>query len=270
VAKGLSHGRERGFDAIAGASVGAINAAYLAQYQPDEFKAAADMLEVVWREDIQGRSSIWRWRFPPVLSALWSPSVGDSSPLFRILQRRIDPSAIMRSGVRLRIPTVDLATGCLVEFTEEARNLVAVVLASASIPGLFPPRYGDGCCLVDGGVRDFTPLGSLIDLGAERIWIALTRSLRIDTIPLEDLATVTEVLLRTLEVVTNEVLASDIRECCRVNEAVRRGEAKAGKRIIDLRVIVPSKPLASSSVWDPKILRSQLEQGIEDATRVEE
>ena len=47
-------------------------------------------------------------------------------------------------------------------------------MASAAIPGIFPPVDWDGRKLIDGGVSNNTPIADAIELGAERIYVLPT------------------------------------------------------------------------------------------------
>lgn len=49
-------------------------------------------------------------------------------------------------------------------------DLIDAVLASASIPGIFPPRILLGENYVDGGVREILPIQAAIDLGADKVF----------------------------------------------------------------------------------------------------
>ncbi len=59
--------------------------------------------------------------------------------------------------------------------------LVDAVLASAAIPGVFPPVDWNGRLLMDGGVIDNTPLSHAIELGAHEIYVH--RSMHADRSP---------------------------------------------------------------------------------------
>jgi predicted acylesterase/phospholipase RssA len=93
-------------------------------------------------------------------------------PVREMLHRRLDPDRIAASGHALRVGTVSLESGELRYVTERgvmcARDgtpldrppvpLRDAVLASASIPVIFPPTELNGEHYVDGGVREILPL----------------------------------------------------------------------------------------------------------------
>jgi NTE family protein len=53
-------------------------------------------------------------------------------------------------------------------------KVVDAVLASAAIPGVFPPVQFDGRLLVDGGVSNNAPISAALKLGATRILVIST------------------------------------------------------------------------------------------------
>jgi NTE family protein len=53
-------------------------------------------------------------------------------------------------------------------------DAVSTLLASAAIPGGFPPVQRERRTLIDGGVANNTPLATAIELGAERVIVLPT------------------------------------------------------------------------------------------------
>jgi NTE family protein len=103
----------------------------------------------------------------------------------RLRQRLVDVfggETIPERNVRVAINTVDVRTGRVVRYVTVATPLtrepdyhvvpaitVDMVLASASIPLLFPPVSVHGNLLWDGGLLVNTPLAPVVALGAEEI-----------------------------------------------------------------------------------------------------
>ncbi len=52
--------------------------------------------------------------------------------------------------------------------------VVPALLASAAIPGVFPPVRIDGRYLIDGGVASHTPITAAVELGAEHLFVLPT------------------------------------------------------------------------------------------------
>ena len=73
---------------------------------------------------------------------------------------------------RFHVIATDLLSGAEVRLSEG--DAAEAVLASAAIPGIFPPVSRDGRQLIDGGVSNNTPIADAIELGAERIYVLPT------------------------------------------------------------------------------------------------
>ncbi len=103
----------------------------------------------------------------------------------------IDPALIAKPGLDLRLAVVALGAGALRYVTEDGTivagdavtpvegtgcgpvDLVDGIIASASVPMLFPPRALAGDAYVDGGVVDNIPVAAAAALGATRIFAIL-------------------------------------------------------------------------------------------------
>ena len=71
--------------------------------------------------------------------------------------------------------TTDLASGAA--HVISAGPVVEALLASAAIPGLFPPVTIDGRHLVDGALAANTPVRQAVDLGATDIYVLAVATL---------------------------------------------------------------------------------------------
>lgn len=145
-------------DALYGCSAGALNAAFLAS-RPDVERArelaawwqdpsAMSVLSPGWRSHARGIGAVLRARGQGLLG---------SGPLRRLVLDNV-PSHDLSE---LRVP-LTVTTTCLdcAEARHHDRGAVAdVLVASCSLPGLFPPvRLPDGHRHVDGGVLEGVPL----------------------------------------------------------------------------------------------------------------
>jgi NTE family protein len=156
-------------DVIVGTSVGAVNGVWLAGHPTPE--GAAGLRELwltVRRRDI----------FPlsPARLALGlggrRDHVVSSEPLERWLVAHAPFARIEHAAVSLHIMATDLITGMAVRLS--AGDVVDAMLASAAIPGIFPPVSLDGRLLVDGGVAADTPIGDAVALGADTVYLLPT------------------------------------------------------------------------------------------------
>jgi predicted acylesterase/phospholipase RssA len=116
------------------------------------------------------------------LERVREPFVVDISQLRERLRDAFGGDYLPSSDVRLAINTVDAHTGHVVRFVNAPTSLtrppdyiivdaisVDMILASASIPLLFPPVAIGGRQLWDGGLLVNTPLAPVVALGADEI-----------------------------------------------------------------------------------------------------
>ncbi|RKP46440.1 patatin-like phospholipase family protein [Trinickia fusca] len=149
---------------VVGASAGAINAAYFAG-RPDGDGVA--MLEALWckirRQDIMPLSMLGL--LATILRS--RPHLVEANALRRLLETHLSYERIEQATLPLHIVATDVLAGD--EVVLAAGPVVNAVLASAAIPGVFPPVRIDGVDLVDGGVANNTPISVAVALGATRI-----------------------------------------------------------------------------------------------------
>lgn len=159
---------ERGIvpDLLVGCSVGALNAAFLAQ---DPSIERVDELEVCWR-GLQGRDVFGRSRKQMVWNLVRrSDHIYEAGALRSLIAAWIPLRDLAASKVHLEVVTTDLDTG---ESVWHSRGAPAEVLAaSACVPGVFPPVEIDGHRHVDGGVLANLPVSRAVELGARRIYV---------------------------------------------------------------------------------------------------
>jgi NTE family protein len=153
-------------DVLVGCSVGALNAAFVGV---DPSRERLSALESLWlsldRADV----------FPASRRSIAGHLVRRDTHLYepdglRDLVNRLVPTVdLSELAVPIHIVTTDLFSGQPVWWTSgDPRE---VLVASASLPGLFPPVALGGSMHVDGGVTCPVPVQRAIELGAERIWL---------------------------------------------------------------------------------------------------
>lgn len=146
-------------------------------------------------------------------------AIFDTAALKATIKANVDFSAVKAAADKtlLYLNTVDLQTGEVVAFNNKdhsAAVLLNALMASASMPVLMDPveitLAGVTDQYVDGGVREFLPLGALFDSDVEVDYI-----LAISTAPIEAQKhparydKITEILARTIELLDTEVGAND-------------------------------------------------------------
>jgi NTE family protein len=162
---------EHGFSAdfVVGSSVGAINAAYFAA---DPTIEGVTRLVRLWCQ--LRRADIFPVGVLKSVVRLLSGHghIVDSSALEQLLMRHLPIRNLEDSKLPCHIIATDLMEG--IELRLNRGPAVPALLASAAIPGVFPPvplgdRFG-----VDGGVANHTPISAAIDLGAQRLIVLPT------------------------------------------------------------------------------------------------
>jgi NTE family protein len=157
-------------DAIVGTSIGALNGAFLASHAdlPGIEKMAELWLSV-------RRSGIFPMRVPSLVRGL----LGHQDFLVESLGLRsflagaqLGYSELEDAPIPLRVVATDLGT-CEVVVLSEG-SVIDALLASAAIPGLFPPVEVNGRLLVDGGVLANVPIEQADSLWPSRIFVLPT------------------------------------------------------------------------------------------------
>src|SRR4051794_13320681 len=157
-------------DLIVGTSVGALNGAFLAGRDFDD--QAVDELAELWTSIRRGQV------FPldPVTGLLGflgaRKNLVPDRALRRLIGRQTDCERLEDLMTPLHVIACDVLTGREVRLSEGP--LVDAVLASAAIPGVFPPVEWHGRPLIDGGVVNNTPISHALELGATEIYVLPT------------------------------------------------------------------------------------------------
>jgi len=157
-------------DLFVGASVGAINATYLAVHG---LNAIVD-LERVWRR-VRRRDVFPVGLLQGLLGlASFRESLVSPDSLRALLERELGAQDFKDARYPLYVVATDMTDGN--EVVLSRGPLLPALLASAAIPGVFPPVTINGCVLIDGGVANNTPISTAVELGAERVIVLPTGS----------------------------------------------------------------------------------------------
>jgi len=195
-----------GPDLLVGTSVGAMNAAWVAAHGTSEESLAA--LAEVWarlrRRDV----------FPvDVLTALRGvlgrrPNLIRADGLGSMVTAHGGITTLEEATIPVHLVAADLLSGQNVMIA--AGSLVTGVLASAAIPGVFPPVRRDGRYLIDGGVAHRTGVAEALDLGATLVYVLPTgAACALPAPPSSALGTAVHALTLLIE----QRLARDIAAC---------------------------------------------------------
>ena len=140
------------YDVVEGVSIGGINAAIMALYAKGEEKESIERMTDIWAT----HAAIGFWEKWPLYieGLLWKNSFFDNTRMRNYAEEIFgSENEFKRMFV---VQSVDLATGEVLVFDETtpADKKALAVLASASIPGAFPPVKDlmPNRIMVDGGV----------------------------------------------------------------------------------------------------------------------
>ncbi|MEJ2636325.1 MAG: patatin-like phospholipase family protein [Calditrichia bacterium] len=209
----LQYHPELNFPILTGISAGAINAAYLANYN-GSFKQAVDSLYALW-ENIM-ISQVFRVDAPAIFLDLFKRlfhafslgfiersrfrSLVRTEPLRQFLEEHLKPENGIIPGIERNIrngrlhavaisgtsyasnQTITWTEGCcLVDWerpnrvSHATRLTIDHVMASAAIPVLFPAIRVAREWYADGGIHFYCPFSAAIHLGADRVLSVSTR-----------------------------------------------------------------------------------------------
>jgi NTE family protein len=257
------------WDIIAGISVGALNGAMLAMEKYDR-------LEYLWRtvtadQVLTGGLSFWS-----ILKLLFgAKSVYNNDPLWQLMQEEFDLALIKAD---LRIGAVSLRTGRYERYTPYDAGFMEAVLASTAIPLAFPPVNvpPDQMDMVDGGVRNISPLGDVLDSDPDRI-VIINCSSREPTVQPGPFKNALEIGMATIDIMLNEIFVTDLEAFVRINRNVQEAQALGGSltnergkeyKAYEYYIIEPDEPLGDTLDFSRDILNMRLEAGWRKAQEV--
>ncbi|MDV6013598.1 patatin-like phospholipase family protein [Haloechinothrix sp. LS1_15] len=159
--------REIAPDLLIATSAGTLNGAYIASRPP--VPQTADELAEIWiglrRKDV----------FPvPVTTGLLAllgrrNHFSSLRGLRRLVSRWVGFDTLDEAPVPLSVMATDVLTGVGARLA--AGPVESALLASAAIPGVFPPVRHEGREYIDGGVTNNTPIAHAIGLGARTVYV---------------------------------------------------------------------------------------------------
>jgi NTE family protein len=263
------------YEHVFGVSVGALQAALLAQYPIGGMHDAAAYGDEIWLNQVQGDRSIYK-RWPMgVAAALWKDSLYDSRPLWKLIREHCDEQMIRESGRTLRMGCCAHGRGCYWEATEQTPNLADWVIASSAYAPFFLPIEIDGDLWYDGGYRCVTPLRSAIRFGCEEIDVILTSPPVTREESLEDNWAGTKrnalkIGMRNIGLMHDEIFRRDVERALLVNDLVEVDHCTTrGKRWVSIRLFVPDYHFAGGGkTFAPEKIRERRKHGIEVGRRV--
>ncbi len=155
-------------DRVYGASVGAVNAAaYAADPTVDGVKRLEDVWVNLRPDDVFPKARVHGpWMFFQQRQSVYS-----NSGLRRVLESSLSAERFEDMVIGLEVVATSLIDGG--ERWLSSGPIIDAVLASAAIPGIFPPVSIDGELFIDGGVVDNVPISRAMAEGATQIYVLL-------------------------------------------------------------------------------------------------
>lgn len=257
--------KDRGFsyDVLCGISVGSLNCSFMSLFPKTEEIIAVDSLLSFWN-NVDSSQIFKRW-FPfGKLHALWLKSMYDSQPLIDLIKSRIDINKVRSSGKKILVGAVSLTTGNYRIFTQDDDCFVDGVLASSSFPaGLKPIQIGTEL-YTDGGVKHITPLSSAIDAGANEIDIIICAPL-MSTAKYNNNSSAPKLAMRTIDLMTDEIIAADLKKAQLYNEIVKLNP-NSDKKFIKINIMRPQEDLTEDSLnFNHATIEDMISKGYQDA-----
>ena len=252
------------YDLLCGTSVGAINAAYVAQTPLGRPRDAAAKLRALW--DVVTTDKVYRGWFPfGKIAAFFKTSVYDSTPLHQWIRSGLDAAAVRASGRRLRVVSVSFGTGETFVANEQTADLAEWVIASSAFPVMLTPAAIGGDLWTDGGLRTVTPLGEAIRAGADDIDVVLSSDpFAKSSFNVKGAQAIPQLLLRSIDIMNGEVSRADLRIAGLKNDL---SELRREYRKVRIRLFQPAEPLPFDSLdFDPASLRKMIDAGYAQST----
>ncbi len=262
---------EKGYkwDIIAGVSVGALNGVMLAM---EKYERLEEIWNTVTNDMVYtGKLNLWS-----ILRLIFgSRSIYGNEPLWKLIDRETE---IEKIKAELKIGAVSLRTGEYLQFKPSDPGFKKAVLASTAIPIVWAPvevspTHKD---MVDGGVRNVSPLGDVLDRDPDEV-VVINCNPPSPPKTEQPLKNALDIGKHALEVALNEIFITDIREFVRINHNVAEAAAEGvtlhneeGKpfKYYRYKIIEPDEPLGDTLDFSRAAIQRSMEAGWEKAREV--
>jgi NTE family protein len=261
-------------DLVCGTSIGSVNGAMIGMgWDADRMSGVWESLQrkqafrvSFWRR-LKYRIDTWRGRHPRF------PAYLDNQPLQELLTSGVDEPRLQDLSPEVLVTATNVRRAEL-EYFSGHQLTARHILASCSIPVVFPWQEIDGELYWDGGVMENTPILPALMRGAREIIVVLLAPLTAEPTPAP--RTTTEALAWTMDIITigsakalrtqlAHHMGKDTREIADTMSSLNYVEF-GGARI---SVVAPRQASSLKSILDlnPSEARARIESGYQDARK---
>lgn len=154
-------------DLLVGTSAGALNSAWVASHgmSPGSLEELTSVWSRLRRRDVFPIDA--RQALRGVLGQ--STAIANNSKLRQLIGNYAPIDRLEDAAIPAHLVAADLLTGASVLLSRG--SLVDAALASAALPGVFPPVEWEGSYLVDGGVARDAGVSQALELGASTVYV---------------------------------------------------------------------------------------------------
>jgi NTE family protein len=200
-------------DLLAGASIGALNAAFYATHPG---LAGCVRLQSAW-SDIR-RKDVFRFELSRAIAGFLGlrDHLVTTKRLKVVIHEWLGIERIEEATVPFAAVATDALTGDIVVMSRG--EVASALLASTAIPGIFPPVWREGRWLVDGSLSAGCPAAEALELGADVVYAFMTTTAPRRRPPRGAVAAA----MNSVSLLTAKMHAS------RLDEAARNAEARGG------------------------------------------
>lgn len=273
------------FTIISGVSVGCLNGVMVAMNRQDR-------LLQVWNTIENSAVYTGKLNLPSALLHLALRSkqaILGRKPLQKLVEQLVSRQAVLDTGKKFMMGVVSLTDGDYHRLTAEdfadEINFQKAVLASGIMPVLWEPmprirsRRGSITQVVDGGLRNNSPLGDVLDMDPDEVVIINCSPFHQDKTmitPDADAArNVFSIAQRSLlEIAMNEIFITDLREYLNLNHLVQQAQLigisltnRRGKKLKAYKTVLisPEAPLGDMLDFSQPSVQQRLKLGYQAA-----
>lgn len=219
-------------DIVCGTSSGALSAAMVVAGEEEKLR---EIWQHLTTEKVYSR--MWKLSFLASFFGNFTYPIFSSKPLLDLIRGSVNFDKVKASPKKLIVSAFDLVSGKVLRFYNDSPHLDLCLLASASIPVIFPPvRVGDHV-MVDGGVTDNVPFKTAIENGATKIYAVINS--RREDFANRKIRNNLALTITLLEASQYAILLDDAQHLNRINSLYPRGELHP----VDMVLLQPSKSL---------------------------